>query len=258
MNPAEYEQFVENIRLTLERDPRVQGLVVLGSTAEPANRDAWSDHDFWIIADADARAEYLDSVSWLPESEKILLTARYGTAYRAVVYSNRQKVDYAVIDLSGLPAGTIESYRVILDRGQVQTQAQSGLERTRKERIDVLRHSYTLQALGILVWSAYGRASRGELLSSRQYLELAADVLLNLLCIHTSLGRVPTVDSLDPRRRLERHRPKLAFELLKILGNEPIAACQQLLLMAEQELREKTPNMSWDEIDQVKSWMKQY
>jgi hypothetical protein len=157
--------------------------------------------------------------------------------------------------MAGLASGTLERYKVIFDRGQVLPSAESGLERTRKERIDVLRHSITLQGFGILVWTAYGRAARGEFLSARQYLELSTDVLLNLLCVHTSLGRVPSVDTLDPRRRLERNRPKLAYELLEIITGDAAAACPQLLAFADRELRERTPEMNWDDIDQLKSWM---
>ena len=255
MNVASYEQYVEDIRLKLSGDQQVQGLIAIGSTAEVDNRDAWSDHGFWVITDSGAESRYLDSVSWLPRSDQILLTARHGTANRTVLYNNRHKVDYAVLDMAGLASGTLERYKVISDRGQVLAAAESGLERTRKERIDILRHSFTLQGFGILVWTAYGRAARGEFLSSRHFLELSADVLLNLLCVHTSLGRVPTIDTLDPRRRLERNRPKLAYELLEIITRETATACPQLLALADRELRERTPEMSWDAIDQLRSWM---
>jgi hypothetical protein len=258
MDAIDYEQFLERIRLSLDEDSRVLGLIVLGSTAVPEIRDPWSDHDIWIITESANRDHYLESIEWLPDHEQILLTARHGAAYRTVVYSDRHKIDYAVLDVPGLASGTIELYRVLIDRGQIQAQAQAALERTRKDRIEVLRHSYTLQNLGILVWTAFGRAERGELLSARFFLELAADVLLNLLCVHTSLGRMPTVDSLDPRRRLERNRPKLAHELLAILQNETVPACRQLLLLAERELRDRAPNLGWEEIDQVKSWIGQY
>lgn len=255
MDAATYEKYLEDLRLKLIEDPQVQGFIAIGSTAEPDNRDAWSDHGFWVITDPGAESRYLDSVTWLPLSDQILLSARHGAAYRTVLYGNRHKVDYAVLDMAGLASATLERYKIIFDRGPVLPAAESGLERTRKERVEILRHSFTLQGFGILVWTAYGRAARGELLSARQFLELSADVLLNLLCVHTSLGRVPTVDTLDPRRRLERNRPKLAYELLEIITREAATACPQLLTLAERELRDRTPEMSWGEIDQLKSWM---
>lgn len=255
MDVASYEQYLEDIRLGLIGDDQVQGLIAIGSTADPDNRDAWSDHGFWVITDPGAVSRYLDSVTWLPRSDQILLTSRHGPASRTVLYNNRHKVDYSVLDMAGLASGTLERYKVILDRGQVLSAAESGLERTRKERIDILRHSFTLQGFGILVWTAYGRAARGELLSARLFVELSADVLLNLLCVHTSLGRVPTIDTLDPRRRLERNRPKLAYELLEIITSEAATACPQLLALADRELRERTPELNWDEIDQLRSWM---
>ena len=255
MDAPAYEQYVEELRSRLLAQPQVRGLMVVGSTADPGLRDAWSDHNFWVVTEPGAQAQYLDSLSWLPDADQIILSARHGAIYRTVLYGNQHKIDYAVVDEHQLASGTFERFKVVFDRGEVLSHAQSGFDRTRKDRIDVLTHAFTLQGFGILIWTAYGRAVRGELLSARTFLELAADVLLNLLCVHTSLGRLSSVDTLDPRRRLERNNPRLAQELLSILMNEPLPACQQLLSFAEKELRERAPTLSWEEIDQVKSWI---
>ncbi len=255
MDAAAYKLYVEELHSRLLAEPQVRGLVLVGSTADPDKRDAWSDHDFWVVTEPGAQGRYLDSISWLPNAGQIILTARHGAAYRSVLYGDQHKVDYVVTDEQGLASGTFERFEVVFDRGEVLSHAQSGFDRTRKDRIEILRHSFTLQGFAILVWSAYGRAARGELLSARTFLELASDVLLNLLCVHTSLGRVPSVDSLDPRRRLERNNPRLALELLGILMNETLPACRQLLTFAERELRDRTPTLGWEEIDQVKSWI---
>jgi hypothetical protein len=229
--------------------------MVTGSTADADKRDAWSDHNFWVITEPGARDRYLDSTSWLPNADQIILTARHGADHRSALYGNQHKIDYAVADEQGLASGTFENFEVVFDRGEVLSHAQSGFDRTRRDRIEILRHSFTLQGFGILVWTAYGRAARGELLSARIFLEMATDVLLNLLCVHTSLGRFPSVDTLDPRRRLERNNPRLAQELLGILTNETLPACRQLLTFAERELRHRTSTLCWEEIDQVKSWI---
>lgn len=255
MDAAAYELYLEKLQSILLEDPQVRGLLVVGSTADPDQRDMWSDHDFWVVTDTGVEHRYLDSTSWLPNSDQILLTARHGAAYRTVLYANQHKIDYAVVNVQGLALGAFERFRLLFDRGDVLSRAQAGVERTMRDRLEILRHSFTLQGFGILVWTAYGRAARGELLSARTFLELAVDVLLNLLCVHTSLGRVPSVDSLDPRRRLERNHPKHAHELLAILTNETVPACQQLLVFAERELRDRTPTLGWEEIDQVKSWI---
>ena len=255
MDAAAYDDFLERIRSTLDQDPRVLGLIALGSTAKADLRDAWSDHNFWIVTRSEDRAQYLDSVQWLPDSDQILLTMLHGESQRTVVYSNRHRIDYAVMDPERLATAILETYKVIIDRDEIEAHAHAGLERTRRDRIETLRHSYTLQGLAILLWTAYGRAERGELLSARMYLEMAADVLLNLLCVYTSIGRMPAIDSLDPRRRLERIRPKLAHDILAILQTETIPACSQLLSLAETELRGRAPNLGWEEIDQVKSWI---
>jgi hypothetical protein len=255
MDAAAYEAYVKELHSRLLAEPQVRGLMVVGSAADPEKRDAWSDHDFWVITEPGAQGRFLDSTAWLPDADQIILSNRHGASYRTVLYGNQHKIDYAVVDEEELASGTFERFEVIFDRGEVLSRARAGVDRTRRDRIETLRHSFTLQGFGILVWTAYGRAARGELLSARTFLELAADVLLNLLCVHTSLGRVPSVDSLDPRRRLERNNPRLALELLRILTNETLPACRQLLTFAERELRERDPSLGWEEIDQLKSWL---
>ena len=53
LTPDAYAAFTEALRARLEADPRVVGLVALGSMArrdyEP---DRWSDHDFFVITRA--------------------------------------------------------------------------------------------------------------------------------------------------------------------------------------------------------------
>ncbi len=255
MDASAYDRYVEEVRAKLFVDEQVKGLIAVGSTAVPENRDAWSDHDFWIITDSGIEYRYLDSVAWLPLADQILMSVRHSGSHRSVLLNNRHKVEYAVFDLAGLASNTLEQYRIIFDRGEVLQAAEAAVAGTRKERFEVLRLSFTLQGFGILVWSAYGRAARGELLSSRRFLELSTDVLLNLLCVYTGLGRVPGVDTLDPRRRLEQYRPKLAREILEIISGDIAAACPLLVDFAERELRGRSPDAGWDEIDQLRSWM---
>jgi hypothetical protein len=61
MHATHYESFLVELRRRLEADPRVQGLVLLGSTADPSLRDDLSDHDFWVIAETAALPDYMDA-----------------------------------------------------------------------------------------------------------------------------------------------------------------------------------------------------
>ena len=86
MSPNAFQNFIEQLQARLDADPRVLGLVLLGSTADASYRDAWSDHDFWVITETGAQGVYLDTPAWLPDAASILLTARHGISYRTVLY----------------------------------------------------------------------------------------------------------------------------------------------------------------------------
>jgi hypothetical protein len=49
MDEQAYEAFTRQLKVRLMADPRVIGLITLGSTADATQRDEWSDHDFWVI-----------------------------------------------------------------------------------------------------------------------------------------------------------------------------------------------------------------
>ena len=63
MDSIEYQRFLDELTSTLDADPLVLGLVALGSTADAALRDRWSDHDFWIITSPGSQSRYLDTFS---------------------------------------------------------------------------------------------------------------------------------------------------------------------------------------------------
>ena len=108
MDSAEYQEFLDELVATLEADPRATGLVAIGSTADPAKRDEWSDHDFWIITETGAQSCYLDTYDWLPRADDILITLRHGKSYRSALYKNKHKIEYAVFDREETGGGWIE------------------------------------------------------------------------------------------------------------------------------------------------------
>src|SRR5215212_4996001 len=98
MNSGEYQNFLDELISTLEADPHVLGLIALGSTADAAYRDRWSDYDFWVITAHGSQSRYLDTVSWLPRAGDVLMVVRHGPSRRTILYGNRQKAEYAVFD----------------------------------------------------------------------------------------------------------------------------------------------------------------
>ena len=256
MRPQSFELFTERLRDKLENDPRVIGFVTLGTTADSELRDEWSDHDFWIITEAGAQNSYLTDFSWLPDAENIAITVRHGERYRSAVYRDRHKVEFAVLDVDEARDGKIERYGVLIDRGGVAELIESIRQQTFEQAQTSRTWADGLQNLCIIVWTACERFERGEMLSARQYIDgFAVNQLLQLVSVHTSDESDVSADLLDARRRLEMRSPELAAEVLRILTKPVPEAALGLLGIAERELKSKAPDLAWEEVALVQTWI---
>ena len=174
MNPTEYQRFLDELTSTLEADPAVVGLIALGSTADASSRDRLSDHDFWIITAPGSQSRYLDTFSWLPRAEEILMIGRHGASGRAVFYRDRHKAEYGVFDPEEAVRGKIEKFRVLLDRGDVwQPRRIDPASDAGGARPAALARPDRLENLCMLLWDdANERWERGERLSAQRYIRV--------------------------------------------------------------------------------------
>jgi lincosamide nucleotidyltransferase B/F len=257
MNEIEYQSFLKKLIATLEADPLVHGLIALGSTAEPASRDRWSDHDFWIITSAGAQSRYLDTFSWLPQADDILLTVRHGLSYRVALYGNGHKVEYAVFDPQEAVSGKIERFQALIDRRAIGELAESIRLQTHQERAASVARPERLENLCVLLVTACERWERGERLSAQRYLQFALDAVLDLLVAHGGLNKSPLADELDPRRRLEQREPELGQELERFAHLVAAEAGVALLDLAERELRARAPELAWEKVSVVRKWLQE-
>jgi hypothetical protein len=151
MNSIDYQNFLNELISTLEADPRVWGLIALGSTADATSHDEWSDHDFWMITSPGVQSHYLDTYVWLPLAPNILMTVRHGVSYRTVLYRNQHKVEYAVLDPKETVGGKIDRFQVLIDHHDIGTLAESIKIQTHQERISGLVKSDLLEHLCLLL-----------------------------------------------------------------------------------------------------------
>jgi hypothetical protein len=255
MNSIDYRDFLDELVSRLEADPHVWGLIALGTTADAAFRDQWSDHDFWIITSHGYQSSYLDTFSWLPQAGDILVTVRHGISYRTVLYKNKHKVEYAVFDPEEAVRGKIERFQVLIDRQGISSLAESIQLETSKERNSALARPDMLENLCLLLWTAYERWERGEHLSSQRYIQFSVDVFLDLLLAHDGLNTLRLADKLDARRRLEQIKPELGQELKRIGALSPAEAGVALIDLAEKEVRGKAPELAWNRVSVVRKWL---
>jgi lincosamide nucleotidyltransferase B/F len=254
MEAADFDSYTGRLRSVLESTGGVVGLVTLGSTSDAVFRDEWSDHDFWVITETGAQDRLTADLSWLPDAQNIVITVSHKPHGRTVLYQNRHKVEFAVFDVNEARAqGKAERYRVLIDRDQI-TELMKTVHLNTLESVQA--RSDALENLCILVWSAYERYSRGELLSARQYLDgFAVNQLLNFIFAHEVKPVDVRRDEFDPRRRLELRAPRLAAEILTILQEPVPKAALHLLEIAERELKPKAPTLAWEIVVMVRGWM---
>jgi hypothetical protein len=250
MNATEFENYTERLRVSLESVSQVIGLVTLGSTADPTFRDEWSDHDFWVITEPGAQDSLVEDLFWLPDHQNILFEVSHRPHGRTILFTNRHKVEFAVLDTSEVTSGKIERYQILIDRDRVaELIGNIHLETHKQAKL----RPEALENLCVLVWSAYELSARGEVLHARQWLDgFAINQLLNLL--YDEIGD-ERKDALDPRRRLETRSPALAAELLELYAKPVPDATRHLLEIVERELKPKAPALAWDKVALVRTWI---
>jgi hypothetical protein len=236
MTPEAYEAFTRALVGNLESEPRVVGLVALGSmAARDYLPDRWSDHDFFVIVEAGEQERFRTDLSWLPEPQRIVLAFRETEHGMKVVYDDGHLLEFAVFDVEELHLAQVNRYRVLLDRGGIADHLRKIEEATtqREGPSDeyLLAQFFTTLLVGI------GRYQRGERLSGGYFIKtLALRHLLVLLAEYAPAEEAALLDNLDPFRRVERALPELGAELDTILSQDALLAARGLIELAEREL----------------------
>lgn len=226
----------------------VIGVVALGSTADPRIQDSWSDHDFAVVLRDGDHCQFLDDVSWMPEAEKIIASARHGEIYNVAVYNDGHKVEYLVCNEAAAGSIVVTKFLILLDRSGVSPRIEQARMLTSARQQAISEEACDPINLAIVVLTAAQRAQRGELLSATSLLAAAADMALKMLATTQSWE---LADPLDPRRRLEFQRPDVAKELAGILTTSPDEAARRLLKLVDATIRPRAPTWDWSGFDRV-------
>ena len=239
MDRAAYDALTSALATRLASDPRVVGLVALGSmSAEGPAPDAFSDHDFFVITAQGAQERWRTDLSWLPGAERAVLVHRETEHGLKVVLDDGHLLEFAVFDLEELLVARANRYAVLLDRGGVAER----MERVAAKPVEARPDRWLAgQLLGNLLVGG-GRAARGELLSARLFVAgHATGHLLRLLARHAPAEARTPLDDLDPFRRFERAYPRLGGEVNAALSLAPLDAALALVDLAGRELGPRLP-----------------
>ena len=74
MQLDDYRAYTTALTRNLANDPRVLGLIALGSMAEQDYLpDQWSDHDFFVVTVPGQQEAFRTDLSWLPDHQRIMI-----------------------------------------------------------------------------------------------------------------------------------------------------------------------------------------
>ncbi|MCC7207592.1 MAG: hypothetical protein IT323_09805, partial [Anaerolineae bacterium] len=113
MQTVDYWAFIDALRTRLEADPRVVGLVLLGSTADKSHApDEYSDHDFFVITTPGAQEHFRTHLDWLPDPDSIVLAVRETAHGLKILYTSGHILEFAVFDLAEIGAATVNDFAI--------------------------------------------------------------------------------------------------------------------------------------------------
>lgn len=244
MQLDQYRAFTAALTETLARDPRVVGLIALGSMAEQDYApDRWSDHDFFVVTEPGAQEAFRRDLSWLPDHQRIAFWFRENIHALKVIYDTGHVMELVVFDEAEIEQAYANRYRVLIDRGDVTRRMAAAAARTAERQQQAGDDAVDLGQFLVNLVVGVGRYYRGERLSGHTFVKVyAQDHLLRLLAKYVPAPQHSLLDNLAPSRRFELVYPQLSTDLDNIALLPPPAAAVRLLDLAERGLLDRMPD----------------
>lgn len=247
-------KYSESLTDSCIRNPKIIGLVLVGSTAETERVDEWSDHDFFVITETGDQEALRRDLAWLPNSTAIAFWFRETEHGLKVVYNTGEVLEFAIFDCNELSGCMVNHHRLAYGNDEVRNALAIAKNRLPEVVVgdDLADFRHFLSVIVIQV----GRARRGELLTAGQGIRgTAATALLKVFT-----RRLPAdsrLDRLDVSRRFEFAHPEIGKLISDALEQDPESAAQDLLEISLTHLAplwNEYPKAEVDVVKDVLSW----
>lgn len=252
MKINDYHAYTQSLIDLATNDPRIDGLVVLGSTAKTHHQpDEWSDHDFWLIVKEGTEEEFHTDLSWIPQIERKVLAFRETRHGWKIMFDDGHVLEYAIFPYSELHWARFHHYDLLVDKTDIAERLDN-MKATQKEEEKTTTPLMHVQFLLSLLVIGMGRYNRGEKLSGLLYIKHhALEQFHALLQLVVSPQNPHLVDDLSPSRRLEWTHPDYAEKLHPLITDTVPEGAERLLDLAV-ELAGNVEDFPHESIDTVR------
>ena len=215
--PAAFLEYNERLAASAQAHPDVVGLVLVGSAADTARADEWSDHDFFLIVKDGMAEGFRQDLSWLPDASDVVIRPRETAHGLKVVYRDGHVLEFAVFDDHELELASVNYWAVPVDKTNITSRV-AALEKKTVGPAFEEQKEWELLLAHILI--GVGRARRGEVLIAGQ--QIRSYMLRHVVGfvrdrLVPATGAEKIEDNLDRYRRFEQQYPAEGARLDMIL-----------------------------------------
>lgn len=199
------------IAQSLEQSKRALALIGLGSIGLELERlDTHSDLDFFVIAEAGFKQEFLEQLDWLIRLAPIAYVFQNSADGHKLLYKDGVFCEFAIFEIHELSKIQFSPGRIIWKKPEI-------LENIAIPKLEIPQHQHSLEwnlgeaLTNILI--GLKRFYRGEKLTAARFVQQYA--LDRVLELHQSLqaSEQPFRDPFNPERRLEQRYPEFAAHI---------------------------------------------
>lgn len=214
----------------LEQIADALGLMFAGSAADLSRVDEYSDQDFYLIVKDGTAEGFRQDLSWLPNTESIVLAPRETEHGLKVFYSDGTMLEFAVFEIGELPTHIApKDNRVVFDRGGVAEIIQQITKLEARSFDPASEYQLFLSLLHI----GGGRVKRGEVIAGSQHIKsYALNHLLGLIR-HFEPVPNPSLDELNRYRRFEQDYPEIGSKIARLIEGDSLGCAIGLLEIAD-------------------------
>lgn len=234
-----FEELSAGIAAGVRAHDDLRGLVLLGSASADAaaRRDEWSDHDFFALIAPGRGPAVRPDLGWLPDQDRIVLTAREGEVGFVALYDDARLCEFALAEAEELSGALVTDATIVEDDadGVLATLVARG--RTQAEQAGALDPVNDARLVLVKLLIGVGRVRRGEVLAGGAFIrQWAVQHLLRALRGRAGEQGASFGDPCDPFRRFEQDFPVWGARIADALSRPPEQAARELYLFAREVL----------------------